>query len=66
MPGYAKFMKDMVRKNKLVSFEDDDRIQHCSAIGTRSLVQKQEDPSAFTISCTISFYTLLKHYVISV
>ncbi|XP_049394506.1 uncharacterized protein LOC125858735 [Solanum stenotomum] len=29
------------------------RLQHCSAISTRSLVQKNEDPGAFTIPCTI-------------
>ena len=43
MPGYAKFMKDLVTKKRLVTFEDDDRMQHSSAIPTRSLVQKKED-----------------------
>ena len=38
MPGYAKFMKDLVTKKRSVTFEDDDRTQHCSAIATRSLV----------------------------
>ena len=41
MPGYAKFMKDLVTKKRLVTFEDDDRLQHCSVISTRSLVQKK-------------------------
>ena len=49
MPGYAKFMKDLVTKKRSVTFEDDDRLQHCSTIATRSLVQKKEDPGAFTI-----------------
>ena len=49
MPGYAKFMKDMVTKNKSVSFEEDDRMQHCCAIATSSLVQKLEDSGAFPI-----------------
>ena len=53
MPGYAKFMKDLVTKKRLVTFEDDDRMQLCSAIATRSLVQKKEDPGAFTIPCTV-------------
>ena len=53
MSGYAKFMKNMVTKKRLVHFEDDDRMQHCSAIATRSLVQKKEDPVTFTIPCTI-------------
>ena len=55
MPGYAKFMKDLVTKKISVTFEDDDRMQHSSAISTRSLVQKKKDPSAFTIPCTIGF-----------
>ena len=49
MPDYAKFMKDLVTKKRSVTFEDDDRMQHCGAISTRSLAQKKEDPSAFTI-----------------
>ncbi|XP_069145880.1 uncharacterized protein [Solanum lycopersicum] len=53
MPGYAKFMKDLVTKKRSVTFEDYDRIQHCSAIATRSFVQKKDDPGAFTITCTI-------------
>ena len=53
MPGYAKFMKDLVTKKRSVTFEDDDRLQHCSAIATRSLVQKKEDLGALTIPCTI-------------
>ncbi|XP_055824793.1 uncharacterized protein LOC129893304 [Solanum dulcamara] len=43
--GYAKFMKDLVTKKRIVSFE--------RAITTRSLVEKKEDPGAFTIPCTI-------------
>ena len=53
MPGYAKFIKDLVTKKRSVTFENDDRLQHCSAIATRSLVQKKEDPGAFTILCTV-------------
>ena len=64
MPCYEKFVKDMVTKKRSISFEDDDQMQHCSAIATRSLVQKKEDPGAFTIPCTIGWCSLLKHYVI--
>ena len=64
MPSYAKFMKNLVTKKKSVIFEDDDRMQHCSAIATRSLVQKKEDSGAFTIPCQSGYYILRKHYVI--
>ena len=38
LPGYAKFMIDLVTKKRSVTFEDDGRMQHCSAIAIRSLV----------------------------
>ena len=53
MSSYAKFMKDLVTKKRLVTFEDDDRLQHCSVIATRSLIQKKEHLGAFTIPCTV-------------
>ncbi|XP_049372555.1 uncharacterized protein LOC125837493 [Solanum verrucosum] len=49
MPRYAKFMKDLVTKKRAVSIDLTNNIHHCSAIATRSLVQKKEDPGAFTI-----------------
>ena len=33
---------------------------HCNAIATRSLVQKKEDPGAFTIPCTIGLLHFAK------
>ncbi|KAK4708715.1 hypothetical protein R3W88_029640 [Solanum pinnatisectum] len=53
-------MKDLVTKKRAVSFENDERLQHCSAIATRSLVQKKEDPGAFTIPCTIRILHFVK------
>jgi len=53
MPGYAKFMKDLVTNKRSVTFEDENRIQHCSAIATTSLVQKKNDPGEFTIPWTV-------------
>ena len=50
---YTMLVKDMVTKKRSVSFENDDTVQHCSAIVTRSLVQKKDDLGAFTIPCTI-------------
>ena len=60
MLGYAKFMKELVTKKRSVTFEDDDRLQHCSAIATRSLVQKKEDPGAFIIPCTVGSLHFVK------
>ncbi|XP_015081318.1 uncharacterized protein LOC107024906 [Solanum pennellii] len=45
MPGYAKFMMDMVKKKRSV---------------TRSRVQKKYDPGAFTIPCNIGFLHFAK------
>ena len=60
MPSYAKFMKDLVKKKRSVTFEDDDRLLHCSAIATRSLVQKKEDSDAFTIPCSVGSLNFTK------
>ncbi|XP_016556466.2 uncharacterized protein LOC107855984 [Capsicum annuum] len=53
MPGYAKFMKDLITKKRLVSFKLMDNIYHCGSISTRSLVQKKAYLRAFTIPCTV-------------
>ena len=53
MPGYAKFMKDLLTKKRAASYELADNFHHCSAIATRSLVQKKADPGSFTIPCTV-------------
>ena len=60
IPSYAKFMKDLVTNKRSVTFEDDDRLQHRSAIATRSLVQKKVDPGAFTIPCTLGSLHFVK------
>ena len=60
MSGYSKFMKDFVTKKISVTFEDDDRMQHCSAIATTFLVQKKEDLGAFTIPCTVGSLHFVK------
>ena len=49
---YANFMNDMMTKKMSVSFEDDERMQHCTVIAKRSLMDKKEYLEAFTISCT--------------
>ncbi|PHT31728.1 hypothetical protein CQW23_28065 [Capsicum baccatum] len=49
MPGYAKFMKDLLTKKRAIIYELADNVHHYSAIATRSLAQKKADPGAFTI-----------------
>ena len=53
MPDYAKLMEDMVKNKRSVSFKDDDRMHHCSAIATWFFVKKKEDSNTFNIPCTI-------------
>ncbi|PHT35976.1 hypothetical protein CQW23_23676 [Capsicum baccatum] len=60
MPGHAKFMKYLLTKKRAVSYELADNIHHCSAIATRSLVQKKADPGAFTIPCTVGSMNFAK------
>ncbi|KAK4737224.1 hypothetical protein R3W88_000921 [Solanum pinnatisectum] len=60
MSGYAKFMKDLVTKKRVVSFENDERLHNCSVIATRLLVRKKENPGAFIIPCTIGLLHFAK------
>ncbi|XP_049382750.1 uncharacterized protein LOC125847086 [Solanum stenotomum] len=53
MPGYVKFMKDLVMKKRAVSIDFTDNVHHCSASAIRLLVQKKKDSGAFTTPCTI-------------
>ena len=36
MPGYTRFMKQLVIRKKRASIDDDDGVHHCSAVMTRS------------------------------
>ncbi|XP_070013765.1 uncharacterized protein [Nicotiana sylvestris] len=51
MPGYAKFMKDLVKKKRM-NFETMKVTQQVTAI-VHSMAPKLEDSGAFTILCTI-------------
>ncbi|PHT40145.1 hypothetical protein CQW23_18999 [Capsicum baccatum] len=62
MPGYAKFMKDILTKKWAASYDLADNVHYCSAIATRSLVQKKADPGAFTIPCTIGSLDFAKAF----
>ncbi|XP_070004685.1 uncharacterized protein [Nicotiana sylvestris] len=52
MPGYAKFMKDLVTKKRSMDCETIKIIHQVSSI-VHSMSPKLEDPRAFTIPCTI-------------
>ncbi|XP_070036618.1 uncharacterized protein [Nicotiana tomentosiformis] len=52
IPGYAKFMKDLVTKKRSMNFETIKVTHQVNAI-VYSIDPKLEDPGAFTIPCTI-------------
>ncbi|XP_049378078.1 uncharacterized protein LOC125842818 [Solanum stenotomum] len=60
MPGYAKFMKELVTKKRRLDFETIEVSHSCSAIMTKELIKKREDPKAFTIPCTIGMLKFAK------
>ena len=64
MPGYAKFMKDLVTKKRSVTFEDDDRLQHCSAIATNPSYKRKKIRVRSLFLVQLGHYILRKHYVI--
>ncbi|XP_070049935.1 uncharacterized protein [Nicotiana tomentosiformis] len=59
MPGYAKFMKDLVTNKRSMNFETIKVTHQVSAI-MHSMAPKLEDPSAFTIPCAIGSAEFVK------
>nr|XP_009782958.1 PREDICTED: uncharacterized protein LOC104231631 [Nicotiana sylvestris] len=53
MPGFAKYLKDLITKNRTTKNEVVKLTHRVSSIIATSPVQKKEDPGAFTILCTI-------------
>ncbi|XP_070023294.1 uncharacterized protein [Nicotiana sylvestris] len=53
MPGFAKYLKDLIIKNKSTKNEVVNVTHRVSSIIVTSTVQKKEDAGAFTITCTI-------------
>ncbi|XP_016574223.1 uncharacterized protein LOC107871878 [Capsicum annuum] len=60
MPGFTKFMKDLITKKRLVSCEPVDNIYHCCDVVTRSLVEKKDNLGTFTIPCTIKSFNFIR------
>ncbi|XP_016456359.1 uncharacterized protein LOC107780352 [Nicotiana tabacum] len=53
MPGFAKYLKDLITKKKTTKNEVVNVTHRVSFIIATTTVQKKEDPRAFTIPCTI-------------
>lgn len=49
MSGYAKFMKELVTKKRILDFETIEVSHTCSAIMNNEMIKKKEDPEAFII-----------------
>ncbi|XP_049352547.1 uncharacterized protein LOC125816945 [Solanum verrucosum] len=56
MPGYAKFMKELVTKKRSLEYEMIEVPHSCSAIMTNDSITKREYPRAFIIPCTIGMF----------
>ncbi|XP_059281184.1 uncharacterized protein LOC132034854 [Lycium ferocissimum] len=64
MPGYAKFMKDLVTKRRSPGLETLGGTHHCSAIVTKALVQKKKTPELSQFHAESVNTSLQKLYVI--
>ncbi|XP_070036724.1 uncharacterized protein [Nicotiana tomentosiformis] len=53
MSGFAKYLKDLITKNKTTKNEVVNVLHRVSSIIATTVIQKKEDPGAFTIPCTI-------------
>ncbi|XP_070017168.1 uncharacterized protein [Nicotiana sylvestris] len=53
MPGFAKYLKDLITKKKTTKNEVVNVTHRVSSIIATTIVQKKEDPGAFTIQFTI-------------
>ncbi|XP_016578924.1 uncharacterized protein LOC107876513 [Capsicum annuum] len=60
MLGYAKFIKDLVTKKRVMDFEIIEVTYNFSVIMSRKIVVKKEDPGGFTIPCIIGVYKFRK------
>ncbi|XP_070002721.1 uncharacterized protein [Nicotiana sylvestris] len=56
MPGFAKYLKDLITKKRTTKNEVVNVTHGVSSIIATTTVQKKEDPGAFTIPCTIGAY----------
>ncbi|XP_047268097.1 uncharacterized protein LOC124898503 [Capsicum annuum] len=57
---YAKLMKKLMSKKKLIEGDTIEVTRGCSAIMSSKIMKKKEDPRAFTIPCTIGTHMFSK------
>ncbi|KAK4729781.1 hypothetical protein R3W88_022769 [Solanum pinnatisectum] len=60
MPGYTKFIKELVAKKMSLEYETIEVPHSYSAIMTNESITKREDPGTFTIPCTIGMLQFAK------
>ncbi|XP_059290169.1 uncharacterized protein LOC132043727 [Lycium ferocissimum] len=56
MPGFAKYLKDLLTKKKMVQHETVSLTYTVSSIISTTTVQKKGDPGAFTIPCYVGHH----------
>ncbi|XP_059310202.1 uncharacterized protein LOC132061389 [Lycium ferocissimum] len=56
MPGFAKFVKDLLTKKRSVQHETVNLTHRVSSIIASTTVQNKGDPGAFTIPCNIGLH----------
>ncbi|XP_070029133.1 uncharacterized protein LOC142170334 [Nicotiana tabacum] len=56
MPGFAKYLKDLITKKKTTKNEVVNVTHQVSSIIATTTVQNKEDPRAFTIPCTVGVH----------
>ncbi|XP_009629830.1 uncharacterized protein [Nicotiana tomentosiformis] len=60
MPGFAKYLKDLITKKKTTKNEVVNVTHRVSFIIATTTVQNKEDPRAFTIPCTIGLRNFVR------
>ncbi|XP_060181282.1 uncharacterized protein LOC132610890 [Lycium barbarum] len=56
MPDFAKYLKDLLTKKRSLKHDTMSVTHHVSAILSTIMVQKKEDPRAFTIPCCVGHH----------
>ncbi|XP_059306385.1 uncharacterized protein LOC132057798 [Lycium ferocissimum] len=56
MPGYAKYLKDLLTNKRSMKHDIVIVTHHVSSILSTKVVQRKEGPGAFTIPCSVSYH----------